>query len=113
MSGKFDKLIELRAKGENMTELELAVVTLWREMIGYESLAADAATELAALTARVEAADAEAAKLRGQLYKSVEYWDNGSPNFQTNNVEFPFEVASEINTFMNGVRKAALQESEK
>jgi predicted nucleic acid-binding Zn-ribbon protein len=56
MSEQFDALIELRGKGANVTKLEEALVALWQEIDGLETLAADAATELATLREAVEAA---------------------------------------------------------
>jgi hypothetical protein len=56
MSNKFDELIELRGKGEAVTQLEKSIVTLWQEIDGYEWLAANAASELAAKNKATESA---------------------------------------------------------
>jgi uncharacterized protein (DUF2267 family) len=85
-----------------MTDIEYCIYFVAQQGVMSRDNAKSAAAELAALIAERDG-------LREQLRKAVIYWDNGSPNFNTNTVEFPFEVANEINHFMNDVRRQALK----
>lgn len=52
-----------------------------------------ACTTLIAILDKLEATEQE-------LEMMTSYWDRGIPNFETSAVEFPFELANEINDFV-------------
>lgn len=64
----------LQKEYAHKNQIEKAITELWTEPLGYEYLAEQAATELAALTARLAQAERELAFFRNQFPTAAQRW---------------------------------------